>query len=366
MAVEFLNLEKNNFIAGFLFFSYLCTMQKEFLHLTYLLTKHECVTLPGFGAFVVQPVSHSDVRIPGSFPAFAFSLSFNSELSHNDGLLVSSIQKEQQISYNEANLRVNRFVEELSQKLHFQQQQIFIPGVGKLYTLEGRIIFSPDDFLSCNASNYGLSDFFMPSLSDLMKVERQVGEVQRPIAPDVIWVPLNRRIFRVATSVAAAALLFFVFSTPLSNYQPQAQSAAVISLKREEAKTIEALTANASLSDEASIVPTEDIVSGEESIQPEAEAVVVESKIEKAIEAPKLNSRDYFVIVGSLPTMEAAQDQLKQVKTEFSSANVIDNGERFRIYVKKFSDKKEAESYLETFRNTHSEYKNAWLHSQKN
>ncbi|MDR1370750.1 MAG: SPOR domain-containing protein [Dysgonamonadaceae bacterium] len=320
-------------------------MQKEFLHLAYLLTKHECVTLPGFGAFVVQPVPYSEIRIPGSFPARVFSLSFNPELSHNDGLLVSSIQKEQQISYNEANLKVNRFVGDLSRKL--LQQEIFIPGVGKLHLMGGRIVFSPDDFLSCNASNYGLTNFFMPSLSDLSR--------------EVIRAPFNNKgIIRAVTSAAAVAVLFLVFSTPLSDYQAQTQSAAVISLKREEAKTLEMLTED-SLSEE---ILSKNTVSVENFTQNKVEETVVES--ETAILNPQPNSRSYFIVIGSLPSLQTAQDQLRQVKTKFNSADIVGNGERFRIYVGKFSDKKEAESYLETFRDANPDYKNAWLLSQKN
>ena len=303
---------------------------------------------------VVQPVSHSEVRISGSYPALAFSLSFNSELSHNDGLLVSSIQKEQQISYNEANLRVNRFVEELSRKLYLQQE-ILISGVGKLQLSEGRVVFSPDDFLTCNAANYGLADFFMPSLGDLIKVEQQSNKTkQHSEAQNVIWVPLNKRIFKTATSIAAAALLFFVFSTPLSNYQPHTQNAAVISLKKEEAKPVDALTDNA-LTEEIS----------KEEISMENVPAVVIPEVSQVIEEPKLNTRSYFIIIGSLPSVEAAQEQLRLLKPKFATADIIENGGRFRIYVEKFSDKDEAESYIENFRSTYPSYKNAWLHSQK-
>ena len=338
-------------------------MQKEYLHLAYLLTKHECVTLPGFGAFVVQPASHSEVRISGSYPALAFSLSFNSELSHNDGLLVSSIQKEQQISYNEANLRVNRFVEDLSRKLHLQQE-ICIPGIGKLQLSEGRVVFSPDDFLTCNAANYGLADLFMPSLSDLIKVEQQADEtILHPATPDVIWVPLNKRIFKVATSVAAAALLFFVFSTPLSNYRPNTQNAAVIPFQKEEVKEMEALTDDSLMENTlaentlAENALTEDI--------PTTVVVPSANNANQATAAPQLSSRNYFVIIGSLPSKQAAQEQLKLIKPKFETADIVENGERFRIYVEKFSDKKEAESYMENFRSTYPSYKDAWLHSQK-
>lgn len=308
---------------------------------------------------MVQPVVHSDLRIPGAFPAFAYSLSFNSELSYNDGLLVSSIQKEQDISYNEANLRVNRFVEELNQKL-YSQQEIFIPGVGKLQLSEGKIVFFPDDFLSCNAANYGLTDFFMPSLTDLIKAEQHSEEVPRP-AEDVIWVPFRKSVFKTIGSAAAVALLFFVFSTPLSNYRHQTQSAAIVTLKTEEAKTMEAL-AKDSLSDSTFV----DDALLKDSIQNISDSPVIsEPDINKVAQDPKLNTRGYYIIIGSLPSLQMAQDQLKQIKTEFSYAEIVGDGDRFRIYVEKFSDKKMAESYLETFRNTRPAYKNAWLYSQK-
>ncbi|MDR3061430.1 MAG: SPOR domain-containing protein [Dysgonamonadaceae bacterium] len=336
-------------------------MQKEFLHLAYLLTGHECVTLPGLGAFVVQPVAHSETKVPGLFPALTHSLSFNAGLSHNDGLLVSSICKEQQISYNEANLRVDRFVDELFRKLH-SQQAVFIPGVGTLQMIEGRISFSSAEFLTCNAANYGFSDFYMPSLSELMRVSERT-EDKSVVVRDVVWIPLNRRIFKRAATVAATVLLLLAFSTPLRNYQPEVQNAAVVSLGNVMNKNsgfpgdeaFGGISVETELEAPA-VSETPDItseVSVTEIVKPESG-----SKIEQP-------ARSYFIVVGSLPDLQSAQSQLKLVQNDFSCADIIGNGERYRIYIEKFSDKEEAEVYLVNFRNAHPNYKNAWLLSQK-
>ncbi|GHV20906.1 cell division protein [Bacteroidia bacterium] len=331
-------------------------MQKEFLHLAYLLTKYECVTLPGFGAFVVQPVSHSETKVSGMFPALAYSLSFNSGLSHNDGLLVSSICKEQQIPYNEANLRVGRFVDELFRILQLQKE-VFVPGVGSLQMIEGRISFSPAEFLTCNAINYGLSDFHMPLLSELMRASERVGDGS-VVVRDVVWVPLNRRIFKTVTTVAATALLLLAFSTPLRNYQPEVQNAAVVSLRN-------AINKNSGLSgDEVSqSVPGGAELGVQDATSEVPVLEVIRSESESKILQP---ARAYFIIVGSLPGLQSAQSQLKLVRNDFSRADIIGNGERYRIYIEKFSDKEEAEIYLGNFRDTHPNYKNAWLLSQKN
>lgn len=327
-------------------------MQKEFLHLAYLLTKHECVTIPGFGAFVVQPVSYSGTKISGMFPAPAYCLGFNAGLSHNDGLLVDSIRKEQQISYNEANLYVTRFVEDLSQKLQLQRE-VFIPGVGTLQIAEGRIIFSPAEFMTCNASNYGLADSYMLSLSELMRTSERIKE-DPVVVRDVVWIPLNKRIFRTVTTVAATVLLLLAFSTPLRNYQPEAQSAAVVSLKN-------AINQVSGLSENKTFRNVSDDAGSE---APETTGEVPEISVPKIIKPESV--RSYFIVVGSLRDLQSAQSQLKLVREDFSPADIIGNGERYRIYVEKFSDKEEAETYLENFRNMYPNYKNAWLLSQKN
>ncbi len=339
-------------------------MQKEFLHLAYLLTKHECITLPGLGAFVVQPVINSGLQIGGIFTAPGHTLSFNPELKHNDGLLVSSIMKAQQITYNEANLYIGRFVEELSLLLK-SSKDVHIPGIGILRMPENKILFLPEETLSCNVRSYGLKPVFMNPLhvsGESRNIEKN-GKIREP----VIWIPFNRKVFKTAVSVAATILLLFAFSTPLVNYRQSEQNAGIIPLA---VKSV----CNSSYQKKPDL-KSEPVGSDNDGIVSESQLKSEEAVRENSVTATdvkdpdsgmtSLSGRTYYIIIGSLPTLKTAEKQLNSLPAAFAHADIVGNGERYRIYIEKFSDKKEAEKYLIGFRKDHPDY-GAWLLSQKN
>ena len=87
-------------------------METVILHIEYLLRHHECVVLPGWGAFIAR-------RVPASFcmqgnvlmTPPSRGLAFNAELREDDGLLVSSMCRREKMSYPEAADYVRRQVE---------------------------------------------------------------------------------------------------------------------------------------------------------------------------------------------------------------------------------------------------------------
>ena len=95
-------------------------MKNIFSHIAYLLTKHECVIIPGFGALVHSNVPAKDTMDEDIFSPPFILLGFNSELKHNDGILADSIKKEQKISYNEA----SKIVSDFSVKLNDKREEI--------------------------------------------------------------------------------------------------------------------------------------------------------------------------------------------------------------------------------------------------
>ena len=129
-------------------------------HIAYLLTKHECVIIPDFGAFVVSKAKENLSRKRGfiSPPANGF-LTFNPEIIQDDGLLVSSVAKEKAISLAEARRLVNDYVDSLVNTL-MKGQPVQFPWIGRIHLSEDRkILFTPAKNLSCNASNCGLVNF---------------------------------------------------------------------------------------------------------------------------------------------------------------------------------------------------------------
>jgi cell division septation protein DedD len=329
-------------------FFYFCNMQTISFHIAYLLTTHECVVIPGLGAFVSSKVERNSPEDTKLLYPPAWFLGFNPDIRHNDGLLAHSLAKGENCSYKEACLLIQRYVEQVNDLLE-NQKEVQIPRVGKLErTTERKIVFTPALQLSCNAGHFGLYPFYMPDLQELEESH------QRPVPPkDVIYIPVNRQIIHWATATAAAVVALFVLSTPLGNrtaHDPQ--FATMISIPAITSPVAE----TPSLMENASV-------------QPEKEALTQVSTIPEKEQQPETvipeHNRYYYVVIASLPTATLAQQQLASYqKTGFSTPAVISKGNKHRIYVDKFEDKKEAETFLEKFRLQYPQHRDAWLLSQ--
>ncbi|MDE6084924.1 MAG: SPOR domain-containing protein, partial [Muribaculaceae bacterium] len=71
-------------------------------HITYLLDRHDCVTVPGFGTFLVH---HAPARIDHfthSILPPSRRVTFNSEADFADSLLVSSYARKNSLNYSDA------------------------------------------------------------------------------------------------------------------------------------------------------------------------------------------------------------------------------------------------------------------------
>ena len=313
-------------------------MQNIFSHIAYLLTKHECVIIPGFGALV-----HSDV-LPGNtmdedvFSPPAISLGFNSELKHNDGVLADSIKREQKISYNEASKMVSDFSAKLNEQLK-NKKKVTISQVGSFVLSENKKInFSPATDLSANAGQFGFKNFYIPLLSEII-ISGEKEETGKIKGRNVVLIPYSKRLLTVA-SVAAIALIFMLLSTPISNKDIPVQYAGMfssIALK----EMLEEVTPN-----QQKMPP---------SVKPDSEE-------NKTIE----NSSDsYLIVIASFPNRREAERMFSRFKAEFTSAAIIERSDRSRIYIRSFQDKEEAGNFLEKFRQDNPKYKDAWLLSNK-
>jgi nucleoid DNA-binding protein len=310
-------------------------MQRIPIHIAYLLTKHECVIIPGLGAFIASEREVNRSKQEGIFCPPANFLGFNPDIRHNDGLLANSLAKGSTISYKEACLQIHHYVDQVNQRLE-NHQNIQIPWVGRLELSAGhKIIFTPVPLMSCNAGHFGLYPFYLPALSELEESHQQ------PVISDVIYIPVNRQIIRRIGSVAAAALALFLVSTPLTDQsQSYPQLATMIS--------IPAVTpAENRMVEEVAVVNTEEPAS----VRPE--------------EVIPANSRYYYIVIAGRPTEKSAKEQVTEYqKTGFPTAAIISAGTKHRIYIDKFADKRKAEMFLDKFRAEHPEYQDAWLLSQ--
>jgi len=353
---------------------YLCTVDYIHLHIAYLLTKHECVVIPHFGALIVSE-DKSDKSGGRNIlsPSLRF-LGFNSEITHNDGLLANSIAKAKKIDYKEALSLVQQFSANLFDCLD-KGQTVQIPWIGKFsLSKERKVLFFPAPNLSCNADLYGFANVRLPYLSELknpseLKAHPHQSSHQsshlsrRKKKPDIIWIPLSKKVAYYAASTAAVFLAMFFIPTPLNNY-PQ-----------------KILTQSASMSPFPSKVSTELILSETEtanlSVDTTRKIIVVDtiSKIipadniiatneQLAIQQPKITKphKEYFIVVASLSGKELAEIKLKDFVSEgFDKAVIRSSEEKHRIIIRSFLEKSEAELFLIRFRKDYPSHSKAWL-----
>jgi len=203
-------------------------MQSIPFHIAYLLTQHECVIVPGLGAFVVSSSGREKTNRWGILSPPETFLGFNSEITHNDGLLSNSLAKERNISYKEANLLTEQYVTDLLQSME-EGKQVHIPWVGGLYLKDNKKLFQPERTLSCNALNYGLTNFSMPYLKDIYNIQQKTNSFPKKKNKEVVWVPVNRKFITYTGSIAAALVAMCIIPTPLNNGH-RTQYASFISL----------------------------------------------------------------------------------------------------------------------------------------
>ena len=97
-----------------------------------LLHKHDCVIIPGFGAFLTKsiPASHDN----NVFSPPKKSVTFNGMLKENDGLLANEISAKENISYNASLKQIKKEVKALLSSLKSDKVEIDNIGVFQLNT----------------------------------------------------------------------------------------------------------------------------------------------------------------------------------------------------------------------------------------
>ena len=100
-----------------------------------LLFGHDCVIVPGFGGFIGNYSPARIDRSSGTFYPPVKKISFNRNLTHNDGLLVGRISGSSEMTYGDARNAVEKFVSDLRRKIEKGEKEGEAAPVD-VYTLE--------------------------------------------------------------------------------------------------------------------------------------------------------------------------------------------------------------------------------------
>lgn len=358
---------------------------KEFTsHIDYLIQKHDCVIIPDFGGFVLNR-EMAKIAADGSIMPPRVTIGFNPDLKYNDGLLAESYMNAYSVSYDIACKRIADVVKRLNTILALRQPaQIGL--LGRLsQEADGRLNFEPNNKISASHSEtFGLSLLDIKRLVDIQEIQK-VSIVTNKRS-------LYKRAFAGVGAAAAAILIFFVTSTPItenedSNVQKSGFFTDLISASISHSNSVGSIPVDSSFDfseAEETVVntnveaPTVTVeVKKEEpkiekiapSVTQKAEPVKI-TKAEPAIEAPKVKKSvepKFFVIIGSSSSKSEAERSLKTFRSRgYKDANIVNSGDRNRIYIASFIDKDQAEKYLVSFRKSNPKLNDAWVFTKRN
>jgi len=162
-------------------------------YISQLLYRYQCVTVPGFGAFLTEFQSAQLDENSHSFYPPKKMISFNPFIKNNDGLLANHLAQAEKIGYE---IAVNAIQNEVSHwKTKIQEFGHFsIKNIGEFsLNSEKNLVFVPIDQINYLKESFGLSSFVSPSVKrEVYKQEVEAIEEKAPIA----FTPEKRRSYK--------------------------------------------------------------------------------------------------------------------------------------------------------------------------
>lgn len=193
-------------------------------HINHLLKSHQCVVIPSFGAFVIN---YQPAHLKGSvfFPPTSI-ITFNSDIKHDDGLLVNSVCRAEGIAYNAAYNKVMDDVKAIERQLN-TDGEIAFPNIGRIQIVEGHMNFEPFEMNLASIPYVAL-----PKLSIVPVIERtRNASADYETKHDNTLSVKIRHWSQIAASVIVLLCIGILLSTPLQLTESQQASLGQLDVK---------------------------------------------------------------------------------------------------------------------------------------
>jgi nucleoid DNA-binding protein len=271
-----------------------------------LLFGHDCVIVPGFGAFIGNYSPASIDKNTGTFYPPVKQISFNRNLNHNDGLLVGSISGTSHINYGDARNLVEDFVGDLRRKLEKGEKVVFDNIGSFINNQEGNVQFEPDRGVNYHLDSYGLESFQCLPLEgyDVRKrIIRHAGKdpIKQASVRKVLW--------RAAVIIPLLAVLVAV---PLKT--------DLFKTKTEATTMNPLVTAEFDYNKKA----VDEQLKGELAISENTVKQITDKPVEPEVSVPVVTeTNSYFLITGSFKSRENADSQINMLKHEGFTPEIV-------------------------------------------
>ena len=375
-------------------------------HIDLLLRENDCVILPGFGGFIAHTVPAYYVSEEHLYYPPSRSISFNSAITMNDGLLAQSYMRSYQVDYARATYMIDVAVDSLRDELD-ERGEVELPHIGVIkQDVYQALQFVPEESGIASPRNFGLGSFFMKELCQLQEMAAMdMAKPKKAIITQTAKtfdVHISKNMLKQVMSTAAVFLLLLMVSLPTGNHKPtdiaslqlvnvanvQKEQSAPLAVEQADVEipAIHALACSVAPIDELPMTTPEEAgaVEAETSVAaapvlPVAEAAVVEAPVAEepvsvvpVAEQPshaenvQIPTKTYHIIVASLPSLRGTDAILSKYAGQgYADVTLVERDDRVRISLVQFTDKDEANAYLKILREK-EEFQNAWLLAVRN
>ncbi|MCM4167932.1 SPOR domain-containing protein [Arenibacter sp. H213] len=298
-----------------------------------LLYRYNCVMVPEFGAFLTQVRSAVINESNNTFLPPTKTVSFNEQLTSNDGLLVSYMADVEKMSYEDMQKKIALVSQQWRQRLEAGEKLGF-PNLGQLWlNKEGKTQFQPSNEVNYLTSSFGLSSFVAsPITREVLKEE--ILELEEKI-PFIIT-PEARKESGIRPYLKYAAVILLAVATSFTGYRLYNENLNNQQLVRQEAqqqvsKNIQEATFFNTAPLELPVISlnistpkkrgAHQIIAGAFRIKENAEKKVDQLK-EKGYDSSYIGENDYglhMVAYGCYDDADEALQQLRTIKLSESS-----------------------------------------------
>lgn len=344
-------------------------------HISRLLFDHECVTVSGFGSFIIREYPAEMNSATHMFRPATKRVSFNPSIKENDGLLAKQISSTENIAYRQASESISISVRSWQRMLK-SGKKVNLPGIGRLYMDESkRLQFNPAIEINYDRYSYGLNIFRAPSLQREIKIEKAIHQAIEMEIPSKSKEEKKRRtmpLFFKAAAITAllglslSSVLYFTdanksfnsfsginpfsFLSSSDNDKAEEKSKTTFSVPTEKENTpkeespVKELDSNPT---ESNLTPelksdTEDKIAD----TPEAKTPL-KSSPKTVFTKKEMPSNSYHIIVGSFKEESNARNYLKVLQGQgYDPFIPKDNAKFSRVAIGRYSNSSEAKQKL--------------------
>lgn len=315
------------------------------LHVEYLLREHDCVVLPGFGAFICdnrQAAFGADgttLLPPGR------RLAFNPLINRNDGLLATSVARREAIPFEAASRQVAERIAHLRGELQREERMIFGRLGRFMLNADGVPAFAPSELPGINGAYFGLKSIAVTPLGETKEPENTAASANAPLhgRRRRSWRAVRAYASGIAAAVAVAVTIGMFLLNPVRISKPTTEASLAPGIERTEPRKTEipasasvvapAKTAPAEAEEPVKIAePTETVAHQAKTVEPSTTATTTAATPKTAEPATaRFNAGDsYYVIVASFATQAQADTYLAE--NPGKQLGVIEKDSRYRVY----------------------------------